>query len=168
MAEVGSGGPGEGAVFVIEPRDGRGRRGLAGRCRVLVTASAALLVASCSRFSSWTVPARTTAVRAQERRLATIVARDDLVIGSHATCRIRVLGHRGPSWYAWADCSSPIPDLAPQRSEVSEPVRVTGTTVEQPHDRSEYAGSIRHLFPGALARWIFAHPGGPEAPGWGS
>lgn len=108
---------------------------------------------------TWSLPDRNDeAVRREEARLAPIVARSD-VLGSglwplspRPQCKVRLLGTRGDSSFVWARCARE--DAAGVTTEVSLPARVDGDIVRVPAEGSEYAASVRQIFPAPIAEAI--------------
>ena len=114
-------------------------------------------LAACSRGDRYEVPERTAAVRAEETRLAALIATTQRWDGRPLpACQVRVLGMDGATSYAWADCTVAAAGDAPEGGW-STPYRVDGTTVRGPADGGGYAPSVRELFPGALADAILDH-----------
>ncbi|HVF20921.1 MAG TPA: hypothetical protein VNA14_11865 [Mycobacteriales bacterium] len=117
----------------------------------------ALAGAACAGTERYEPPARTDAVRAEEARVAALVADQQRWPGrARPSCAVRVLGIDGPTSYAWADCSVPASGDAPSGGW-SAPYRIEGTTVRGPADGAGYAASVRELFPEPLAEAILDH-----------
>jgi hypothetical protein len=119
------------------------------RAALWVLPIATLSLASCSD-TRWTLPVRDDeAVRAEEARLAEVVARVDGVVGFslEATCVVRLLGSDDGASLAWAVCDSA------DGSRVSLPVRVTGDTVDYPQDAT-YQDDVEAMFPPSLVDFL--------------
>ena len=118
---------------------------------------AALLVAVGCSAERYEVPERTDAVRAEEARVAALVAEQHAWPGrTRPDCRVRVLGMDGATTYAWADCTVAASGDAPEGGW-STPYRVDGSTVRGPGDGGAYAADVRKLFPGPMATAILEH-----------
>lgn len=112
------------------------------------------LLAGCSE-PDYVLPDRgTAAVQAEEARLASLLPRT--LLHGPGTCRARLLGQDGPSSFAWALCER-APDSG-ATSGVSLPVRVDGDQVSQALDGSEYAASVKRMFPADLAEVVLSSP----------
>lgn len=122
-------------------------------------AAAAVVAAGCSTESTFTPPAQTPVVRAEQARLASLVERHvrPMFSATRGSCDVRLLGSEGAVRFAWAQCSFPGRGGDPN-SALSAPVRVDGGAVQLPSDGSEFAASVRRLFPKAIARSILERP----------
>ncbi|MGA4727753.1 hypothetical protein ACWEOS_22575 [Micromonospora taraxaci] len=78
------------------------------------------------------------------------------LLGGSGTCKVRLLGQDGSSSFAWAHCEASGPGNV---SGISTPVRVDGERVTQPGDGSEYAPSVRRMFPDRLAEAVLDDDG---------
>lgn len=107
--------------------------------------SAALLTACGGQ--SFEPPARTTAITAEEARVAPLIERAEASGWDNrpGTCAVRVLGMQPGSTYVWADCKYP------PTGGLSAPYRIDGETVRGARDGSLYADSIRAMFPADVA-----------------
>ncbi|GAB3175909.1 hypothetical protein GCM10027259_18160 [Micromonospora palomenae] len=118
-------------------------------------AMAVVLLAGCSE-PEYVLPDRgTAAVQVEEERLASLLP--GKLLSGPGTCTVRLLGRDGSSSFAWALCES-APE-AGVTSGVSLPVRVDGDQVSRPLDGSEYAASIKRMFPADLAEAVLDSPG---------
>lgn len=112
------------------------------------------LLAGCSE-PEYVLPDRgTAAVQAEEERLASLLP--GKLLSGPGTCKARLLGRDDSSSFAWALCEG-TPE-AGVTSGVSLPVRVAGDQVSRPLDGSEYATSVKRIFPAKLAEALLDSP----------
>jgi hypothetical protein len=123
--------------------------------------AAAVGLASCSRSSAAAhaplLPAQSpTAVQAEEKLWAVLLARSGKVVSISGTCKVTLLGRDRTSAYVYADCTAVHhdPGSGPIVESASTPVKITGTEIETPGDGSSYGPDIRRMFPPAIAREI--------------
>ena len=130
----------------------------------LVLVAVTVLMSACDRLPdapgpvAVTLPDRTDAgVRREEARLARVLAVSGVVAeGTGIECDVRLLGREAGASFAWAECFGVHPGGI--RNGASVPVRVEGEQVLRPRMGSEYAPSVRELFPPELATVILEDP----------
>lgn len=118
----------------------------------LAVGALVVLAACTSEGPDWQLPDRNAAeVQAEERRIAELLASEGYILSEPGgRCDVRLLGSEDQFRYVWAECTK-------GSASASYPVVVSPDGVAQPKDGSEYADSIRLLFPRGLADDILEH-----------
>ncbi|GAB7192441.1 hypothetical protein NUM3379_31500 [Kineococcus sp. NUM-3379] len=91
------------------------------------------------------------AVRAEEQRIAGVLAADPVVITPPGRCSVRLLRQEEGTSYTYALCTNGT-------TSVAMPVRVDGEEVTTPEDGSGHTRSIEAMFPGDLAAAVLERP----------
>ena len=129
--------------------------------RLLLAVQVLLLAVACGLPPDLPDPSDP-AVRAEEARLAAVLAADSTVITPPGSCAVRLLRQEGGTSYTYALCTNGT-------TSVAMPVRVDGEQVTTPEDGSGHTRSVEAMFPDDLAGAVLDRPEdhqpGPP-PGW--
>jgi hypothetical protein len=115
------------------------------------------LASACSSPSPVLPDRKTPAVKAEETRVATLLAADRSVLGSPGACKVRLLGQDSGASFVYASCRVPGPD----GEGASGPYRVEGTRVTVPADGAGFSESVHTMFPDDLAEYVLKNAGKP-------
>jgi hypothetical protein len=120
-------------------------------CLVLVFAS------GCSATQPVLPDRAAPAVKAEEARIAKVLAADHAVLGVPGRCTVRLLGQQAGASFVMADCKSLDSEYA-----TYGPKRIDGDKITQTADGPGTYVTMRQMFPEDLADFVLENHDSPE------